>query len=292
MLRSKHWLLAACLGLASFTAQAQDAEEAAAAPAPDPLTAAIESRSEADRARDPYRHPKETLEFMQVEPGMAVAEALPGGGWYTKILANYLGSKGQLYGINYVDRMWPLFSFMDEDMVAKRIASTKAFPGKVREFSDNGIKARGFTFSTVPPEAIGKVDRVLMIRALHNLNRFEATAGTRSQALAAVRSLLKEDGMVGVVQHRLAESASDEGADGSRGYLKQSAVIAMFEEAGFALVAQSEINANPKDKPGPEDIVWRLPPSLNGSADDPEKRAAMKAIGESDRMTLLFRKAD
>ena len=88
------------------------------------------------------------------------------------------------------------------------------------------------------------------------------------------------------------EDAPDEGADGSRGYLKQSQVIAMLEKAGFELVASSEINANPKDRPGPEDIVWRLPPSLNGSKDDPDKRAAMTAIGESDRMTLLFRKVD
>ena len=64
----------------------------------------------------------------------------------------------------------------------------------------------------------------------------------------------------------------------------------MFEEAGFELVASSEINANPKDKPGAEDVVWRLPPSLRGSKDNPEQRAAMEAIGESDRMTLLFKK--
>jgi predicted methyltransferase len=63
-----------------------------------------------------------------------------------------------------------------------------------------------------------------------------------------------------------------------------------FDEAGFEFVASSEINANPKDQPGPEDIVWRLPPSLSGSKDNPEQRAAMEAIGESDRMTLLFRK--
>ena len=84
--------------------------------------------------------------------------------------------------------------------------------------------------------------------------------------------MLKDDGLVGVVQHRAPESASDEWADGNRGYLKQSAVIAMFEEAGFQLVASSEINANPKDKPGADDIVWRLPPSLRGSKDDPELR--------------------
>jgi predicted methyltransferase len=184
-----------------------------------------------------------------------------------------------------------MFSFATEEWIEKRLASTARFPSLVAGFTDNGIKARGFTFNTVPQEASGAVDRVLMIRALHNLSRFEEQAGTLSQALAAVRSLLKEDGLVGVVQHRLPESASDETADGSRGYLKQSAVIAMFNKAGFELVSSSEINANALDKPGPQDSVWRLPPSLRGHDDNPEQKAAMQAIGETDRMTLLFRKA-
>jgi predicted methyltransferase len=161
----------------------------------------------------------------------------------------------------------------------------------VREFTDNGIKTASFTFNTVPPELAGTVDRVLMIRALHNLNRFESTSGTRSQALAAVRSMLKDDGLVGVVQHRAPASDAESGSAGSRGYLEEADVIMFFEMAGFELVDTSEINANPSDLPGPEDIVWRLPPSLSTSKDDPELRAKMEAIGESDRMTLLFRKA-
>ncbi|KAA1189526.1 class I SAM-dependent methyltransferase [Pseudohalioglobus sediminis] len=277
-------LAVAALALVTGFGQAVAAE-------PDPaLVQVVESRSEADRARDGDRHPVETLTFFQVKPGMTVAETLPGGGWYTRILANYLGSEGTLYGVNYVDRMWPMFSFATEEFIERQLKASAAFPGKVEEFTDNGISAKGFTFNTFPPEAAGTVDRVLMIRSLHNLNRFEASAGTRSQALAAVRAMLKEDGLVGVVQHRLPESQPEEGADGSRGYLKQSDVVAMFEAAGFELVASSEINANPKDQPGANDSVWRLPPSLRVDGDDPEQRAAMQAIGESDRMTLLFRK--
>lgn len=265
-------------------AQADDADAA--------LEQAIASRSAEDRARDGARHPAQTLTFFQLEPGMTVVEVLPGGGWYSQILANYLGEEGTLYGVNYADTMWPMFSFATPEWSAKRIAATSGFPALVGELSDSGIKAAGFTIDTVPPEVAGTVDRVLLIRALHNLNRFEAKAGTRSQALSAVRGMLKSDGMVGVVQHRAPESASDEWAEGNRGYLKQSAVITMFEEAGFELVADSDINANPKDKPGAEDIVWRLPPSLRTSKDDPQLRAALLAIGESDRMTLLFRKAN
>lgn len=215
----------------------------------------------------------------------------PGAGWYSKILANYLGSEGALYGINYPERIWPLFPNRTQEWRDARRDATGKFSSMIEGFTDNGITTAGFTFNTVPPEVSGTVDRVLLIRALHNLNRFNDTAGTLTQALAGVRGMLKEDGLVGIVQHRLPESAPEEGADGSRGYLKQSTVVAAMAQAGFELVASSEINANPKDQPGPADTVWRLPPSLSGSKDDPEKRAAMEAIGESDRMTLLFRKA-
>lgn len=65
-------------------------------------------------------------------------------------------------------------------------------------------------------------------------------------------------------------------------------MISVFENAGFELVATSEINANPNDQPTEEEVVWRLPPSLATSRDNEELRAQMLAIGESDRMTLLF----
>ena len=256
----------------------------------DTLNAVLASRSDEDKVRDDARHPLETLTFFQVKPGMTIAEALPGGGWYTRILANYLGQDGTLYGVNYPDSLWPMLSYASPEWIAERIAATQNFTAKVATFTDNGITAQGFTFDTVPPEVEGTVDRVLLIRALHNLNRFQQKAGTRSQALAATHAMLKKDGLVGVVQHRAPATASKEWADGNKGYLNEVAVIAMFAEAGFALVAQSEINANPMDQPSGEDTVWRLPPSLRGSNDD-EQRDVMVAIGESDRMTLLFRKA-
>jgi len=256
----------------------------------DTLNAVLASRSDEDKVRDDARHPLETLTFFQVKPGMTIAEALPGGGWYTRILANYLGQDGTLYGVNYPDSLWPMLSYASPEWIAERIAATQNFTAKVATFTDNDITAQGFTFDTVPREVEGTVDRVLLIRALHNLNRFQQKAGTRSQALAATHAMLKKDGLVGVVQHRAPATASKEWADGNKGYLNEVAVIAMFAEAGFALVAQSEINANPIDQPSGEDSVWRLSPSLRGSNDD-EQRDVMVAIGESDRMTLLFRKA-
>lgn len=255
------------------------------------LEAVVAARSAEDRSRDAARHPVETLAFFGVEPGMTVAEGLPGGGWYTRILANYLGSEGTLYGVTYADRMWQMFSWATPEWVAKRMAGSAMFPGMVAGLTDTGISARGFAFENVPADVKGTVDRVLMIRALHNLNRFEAAAGTRTRALADIHAMLKSDGLVGVVQHRAPESAADAGAQGARGYLKESAVIQMFEDAGFALVGSADINANPRDQPGANDIVWRLPPSRRGTEEGTPERAAVDAIGESDRMTLLFRKA-
>jgi len=111
-----------------------------------------------------------------------------------------------------------------------------------------------------------------------------------TQALADMKKLLKPGGIVGVEQHRAPEDQPDASTKGERGYLKQSAVIAAFQAAGFELVDKSEINANPNDKPSAEDVVWRLPPTLATSKDNPELKAQMEAIGETDRMTLKFRK--
>ncbi|MRX28341.1 class I SAM-dependent methyltransferase [Kangiella sp. HZ709] len=254
------------------------------------LQSVVDARSSETKQRDNWRKPAETLAFFRVEPGMTVAEALPGGGWYTEIIANYLGSNGGLIGLNYNDDMWPKFGFFSEEAIKGQIARTAQFPSMVASKTTNGIKAAGYTFSNTPATANGTLDRILVIRALHNLNRFENDGGYRTKALKAMHRLLKPNGMVGVVQHKVAESTSDEGANGQRGYLKESAVIAMFEAAGFKLIDSSDMHANPKDVPGPKDIVWRLPPTLLGAQDKPELKAAMNAIGESNRMTLLFQK--
>lgn len=255
------------------------------------LVKVVMDRSAEDRARDKYRRPVQSLSFFHIEPGMKVAEVLPGGGWYSNILANYLGKDGALHGITYNDDMWPMFGFFSEERINEVIESSAKFPELIKGFTDNGISSQGYTFASASKSVYGTLDRVLFVRALHNLNRFEEQAGTMSEALKVSHKLLKDDGLVGVVQHRAPESASDEWAGGQRGYLKQKALIKTFEEAGFELFMTSEINANPKDQPGENDVVWRLPPSFSGVGDDEQKREQMKAIGESDRMTLLFKKA-
>lgn len=249
----------------------------------------LAQRSDEDRQRDVHRHPAETLDFFGIEPGMTVVEVLPGGGWYTRIVAPYLGESGTLHAVNYADEMWALFGFFPAEFIQQRKQQMVDWPITVASLGGNSTSARGFAFGRVPAELEGTVDAVLVIRALHNLNRFEAQAATRTEALADIYRLLKPGGVVGVVQHRAPESASDTWANGSNGYLKTSAIIDMFQEQGFVLAGRSEINANNKDRPTESDSVWRLPPSLRG-ADDAEKRAALNAIGESDRVTLRFEK--
>lgn len=284
-------LLAGCAQTTGITpAVAESVAQAVNEPSGDVVSQKLDmvlaGQSAVHKARYGARHPGETLSFFGIEPGMTVAEALPGGGWYTKVIATYLGGSGTVYGVNYQPSVWTSFGFPAERVKA-RIDSTAAFPGKVAEWTDNGISAQGFTFDAVPAATEGTADAVLFIRALHNLNRFKDT-GVLEEAVAAAHTLLKPGGVVGVVQHRAPENAPDEWATGSAGYLKPSAVIAMFTSAGFSLDGSSEINANVKDKPTTEDVVWRLPPSYAGGEDT---KAAVDAIGESDRMTLRFRKA-
>lgn len=243
------------------------------------------------QARYEWRHPAETLGFFGIEPGMTVVEALPGGGWYSKILLPYLGSDGALIGADYSLDMYPLFGFFSDEILKSKETWVSDWTAEANGWrSDAAASVSAFVFGAMPDEMKGTADAVLFIRALHNLNRFEDQGGFRSSALQNAFDVLKPGGIVGVVQHQAAEDKPDEWANGAYGYLKKSAVIEFMQEAGFELVAESAINENPKDLPGEKDFVWRLPPTLSLEDDSEESVNAMRAIGESNRMTLLFRK--
>lgn len=262
----------------------------APAAAPD-LAAVLASQPDDVRARYPHRHPQETLEFFGIEPGMTVVEALPGGGWYSKILVQYLGPDGRLIGANYAHDMWPKFGFMDQAFIDRMATWTTDWPQEAGGWAgDAGAEVDAFDFGSMPDAFAGQADAVLLIRALHNLARFEGDGGYLTVALQDAHRVLKPGGIVGVVQHEARPDMPDEWADGSRGYLKRQFVIDRMGAAGFEFVDASDVNQNPDDQPTTEDIVWRLPPTLATSRDDPELRERMQAIGESNRMTLLFRK--
>jgi len=257
------------------------------------LAAVLDAQPEAVKARYQFRHPQETLEFFGIEPGMTVVEGLPGRGWYTKLLLPYLGSDGHLIGANYAQAMWPNFSFATEEFLKKNSTWLTDWPAGAEEWrGDDGATISAFEFGSLPESMAGTADVVFLARVLHNLANFEEEGGFLTDALADAFRVLKPGCTLGIVQHHARDNMSDEFADGSHGYLKKSFVIAAAEQAGFEFVAESDINANDKDQPTADDIVWRLPPSLATSAENPELKAELEAIGESNRMTLKFRKPE
>lgn len=258
------------------------------------LTAILAAQPDATKARYGARRPAETLEFFGIEPGMTVVEALPGGGWYSKILIPYLGPDGQLIGAHYPDEIWPVLfgENADQERIDGFIERTNGWATGAREwYGDDGADIQQYKMTDgQAAENPGSADAVLFIRAMHNLHRAEAELGLFTNTIEETYDLVKPGGVVGVVQHRAPEGNSDEWADGNAGYLKQSRVIEAFEAAGFVLEASSELNANAADTPSEDDVVWRLPPRTAGTEEGTPERAAVEAIGESDRMTLRFRK--
>jgi predicted methyltransferase len=256
------------------------------------LQAVLAAQPEEVRARYPYRNPAETLSFFGIEPGMTVVEMLPGGGWYSRILSGYLGPDGTLIGANYPQTIWSLFGFMSEERIAAMATWAIDWPGQAFAWGVvDGAHYRAFVLGALPDELAGTADAVVMIRAMHNLARFDAEHGFMQPALADVHAVLKPGGIAGVVQHEARPEMPDDWSSGENGYIKRDFVVAQFEAAGFELVDESDINANPFDQPTVEDSVWRLPPNLRG-ADDEDTRKALQAIGESNRMTLKFRKPE
>src|SRR6056297_2471342 len=278
----------------------QAVEEAQSEPRVDPnetdaerLSRILEAQPDPVKARYDQRHPQETLEFFDIEPGTTLVEALPGGGWYTRILLPYLGSEGRLIATNYPLELWPNFAFATDEFMADIRKWPVTFPDEARSWCDGDCaQIDTFWLGSLPDDAEGRADAVLFVRALHNLARFQIASvdDYLDQALADAHAVLKPGGVLGVVQHEAPADMPDDWADGSNGYLKKQFVIDQVEAAGFELVAESDINANPIDRPGTDEYVWRLPPSLRLPEEDPELLARYQAIGESNRMTLKFRK--
>lgn len=230
-----------------------------------------------DRARDVHRHPAETLAFFEVAPDMKVGEYSPGGGWYSRLLGHYLGGEGQLVGL-YAN---PLTATADPARQQRIRDMAAGFGKEVAGYT--GLPAERFNGITLDDvsEHKGTFDRILVIRALHGITR----GGIADTEIRAMRDLLKDDGMIGIVQHRAKADAPWSYANGTRGYLKQQDVIDFMRLQGFELVAASEVNANANDTADHPEGVWEMPPTLATKRDD------LKDKGESDRMTLLFKKS-
>ena len=263
--------------------------------AQNPLQQAIDGdhRIAEHKARDIYRHPAETLEFFQIKPGQTVVEITPGSWqWYTEILAPYVGSKGTLYaasprtGVSRPSAQ--MLAQMTDEQKARLAKTPQKLPivAKFERHPSIFANTRLVKFNSgenILDVPAGSADRVLTFRNVHN---WMGKPGSAETAFVLFYKALKPGGMLGVVEHRASEGTSREKTLQS-GYVTTEQVIKYARDAGFELAASSEVNANPKDSKDYQRGVWALPPRLWANDGNNEK---YKAIGESDRMTLLFKK--
>ncbi len=268
-------LLVACASTpsADTTATSQAADAA--------LDAAIAGawRDPANVARDPHRHPAQTLRFFGVTPSSHVIEITPGGGWYTEILAPYLREDGHLVAALAV--AGPAQSEGLRNYLTKGNAGFRAKLAAGPAQYDR-VEVREFSVPQPVLGADGSADVVLTFRNVHNWTQW----GTDQAMFDAFFRVLKPGGVLGVVDHR-AKPGTDLETMKKSGYLTEARVQELAQRAGFVLEARSEVNANPRDTTAHPNGVWTLPPS---NRHDPEDAQMYRNIGESDRMTLRFRK--
>jgi predicted methyltransferase len=241
-------------------------------------------RDPANVARDVYRHPRETLEFLGLDPAMTVVEVWPARGWYTEILAPVLRDKGAYYAATFVIN--EASNNYQRGIHSGYLAMLKDKPelyGKVQ------LTELGAGRTEIAPA--GTADLVLTFRNVHNWMK----DGYVDEVFAGFFRSLKPGGVLGIVEHRAKPGTSLEKMIES-GYVTEDHVIALAKKAGFVLEDRSEINANPADTADHPRGVWTLPPGFALCRDvapgprQDECRAPWTAIGESDRMTLRFRK--
>jgi predicted methyltransferase len=237
-----------------------------------------EHRSDENKARDQFRHPAETLEFFGIEEGMTVMEIWPGGGWYTEILAPAMRNHGTLIIATWDPEVegQPAYRYeLPREMEADFTQNPEVYDQVVVEyFSPPGSPSLG--------EA-GSVDMIVTFRNTHGW----VNGGLAQDIFNEFAGVLKPGGVLGVVQHR-ADNDADPAETAKMGYVSEQAVKELAANAGLVFEDSSEINANPKDSKDHPKGVWTLPPGLRLGDEDKDKYVA---IGESDRMTLRFRKA-
>jgi predicted methyltransferase len=265
-------LALACAGWSMAAAAAPAAEAPAAGTARLDQVLAGDQRGEKNRARDIYRHPKETLTLFGARPNMTIVEIFPGDGWYTEVLAPLVRNTGKLYAAHY-----------DPD-------STSTYAQNALKRYREKLAARPDVYDQViltvlSPEKLqiappGSADLVVTFRNMHNW----MNAGYAPAAFKAMYEALKPGGVLGIEEHR-GRTDQPQDPQAKSGYVREDYAIALIESVGFKLVARSAINANLKDTKDYEKGVWTLPPNFSEGDKD---RAKYAAIGESDRFTLKF----
>jgi len=263
------------IGLLATSGLALAVRPAGAAAHVDPqLQAVIDSelRPVADKARDPYRHPAQTLTFFGLKPTMTVVELWPFGGWYTRILAPYLHGHGTLYAA----AMDPISSDPKDKAYNAEFAAMLAAHPQVFDGVRMTVLAKGKM--QLAPD--GSADLVVTFRNIHNW----VWEGMEKEVFAAAFRALKPGGTLGVEEHRNNDPNFVPKLPG-QAYVGEQFAIDLIQSVGFRLVGQSNVNRNPRDTKDYPKGVWTLPPVY---AEGDKDRAKYAAIGESDRFTLRF----
>lgn len=256
------------------------------------LAVILAERSDADRARDKWRHPQQTLAFFEVEPDMTVVELWPGSGWYSRVLAPYLHRSqcGKLYAAHF-----PLASADNPSSYFYNLVQEyKKVMANNPDFKNISLTSFGSkNKKNIDPIApVASADRVLSFRNAHNWIQ----RGIFTEAIKSAYVALKPGGIFGIVGHRAPirnkhEKQLSPLQHAKTGYVPQRYIIDSALAAGFYLIDSSEINANPLDSADHKDGVWSLPPSYRTTRNNREPLYhKYNNIGESDRFTLKFQK--
>lgn len=229
-------------------------------------------RAPESRARDPHRHPKETLLFFGLRSDMKVIEIWPAAGWYTEVIAPLIREPGQYVAAQFEPNPESQYITGILDGYRAKLAARPDLYDKVQVVT---LGPQGADIA--PPDS---VDLIVTFRNIHNW----MPRDFQKQAFEIMYRALKPGGVLGVEEHR-GKAGVPQDPKAKSGYVNEDYAVALIQSVGFRLEAKSEVNANPQDTKDYEQGVWTLPPTYRLGDKD---KAKYMEIGESDRFTLKF----
>ncbi|MCJ7815823.1 MAG: hypothetical protein MUP31_07200 [Xanthomonadales bacterium] len=216
---------------------------------------AADIRTEAEVERDANRKPVETLEFFGLRDDMKVVELLPGGGWYTKLLAPVLAENGEFYVALGTGRV------QESVLNLPGFEQVKVVAADAKIFRPEGSRTYVLEIDGL---GVDDADIVFTFRNYHNFG-----PEGRAAMNAAVFDALKPGGIYAVVDHTRRHMEADNNENGRR--VDPVLAILEIEKAGFEFVGYSDLHFRPDDT-----LVFEV--------------GRKTVTGNTDRWTLKFMK--